>query len=68
MSDLISIIIPYYKKKIFFSKTIKSVLKQSYKNFEVILIYDDISKKELKFVNKILKEIKKKKLLLIKKI
>ena len=67
MSDLISIIIPYYKKKFFFPKTIKSVLKQSYKNFEVILIYDDISKKELKFVNKILKEIKKKKIIINKK-
>ena len=53
MSDLISIIIPYYKKKFFFSKTIKSVLRQSYKNFEIILIYDDISRIELKFVNKI---------------
>jgi teichuronic acid biosynthesis glycosyltransferase TuaG len=61
MSDLISIIIPYYKKKFFFSKTIKSVLRQSYKNFEIILIYDDISRIELKFVNKILKKIKKKK-------
>lgn len=61
MSDLISIIIPYYKKKFFFSKTIKSVLRQSYKNFEIILIYDDTSRTELKFVNKILKEIKKKK-------
>ena len=68
MSDLISIIIPYYKKKIFFSKTIKSVLKQSYKNFEVILIYDDISKYDLEFVKKILKKIKKKPLLLTRKI
>ena len=68
MSDLISIIIPYYKKKFFFSKAIKSVLRQSYKNFEIILIYDDILKNELKFVNKTLKKIKKKKLLLIKKI
>ena len=66
MSDLISIIIPYYKKKLFFSKTIKSVLRQSYKNFEIILIYDDISRSELKFVNKILKKIKKKKIIINK--
>ena len=66
MSDLISIIIPYYKKKFFFSKTIKSVLRQSYKNFEIILIYDDISRSELKFVNKILKKIKKKKIIINK--
>ena len=66
MSDLISIIIPYYKKKLFFSKAIKSVLRQSYKNFEIILIYDDISRSELKFVNKILKKIKKKKIIINK--
>ena len=62
MSNLISIIIPYYKKKPFFIKTIKSVLNQSYKNFEVILVYDDTSKFDLRFVKKILQKVKKKKL------
>ena len=39
--DLVSIIIPYYKKKDFISLTIESILKQSYKNFEIIIINDE---------------------------
>ena len=58
---IISIIIPYYKKKIFFEKTIKSIINQSFKNFEIILIYDDLNQNELPFVKKMLKRIKKKK-------
>ena len=66
---VISIIIPYHKKKNFFKETIESINKQSYKNFEVIIIYDDIDKLELEFVKKILKKFKfKKKLLVNKKI
>ena len=67
--NVISIIIPYHKKKNFFKETIESINKQSYKNFEVIIIYDDIDKLELEFVKKILKKSKfKKKLLVNKKI
>ena len=64
MSNLISIIIPFYKKKFFFTKTIKSVLNQSYKNFEIILVYDDTSKADLKYVKKTLQNIKKKKIII----
>jgi len=67
MKDLISIIIPYYKKKKFFKKTITSVINQSYKNFEVILIYDDVNKLDLKFINFSLKKIKNKKIITNKK-
>ena len=67
MKDLISIIIPYYKKKKFFKKTINSVINQSYKNFEVILIYDDVNKLDLKFINLNLKKIKNKKIIINKK-
>ena len=38
---LVSVIIPYHKKKFYFKKTINSILNQSYKKFEIILIYDD---------------------------
>ena len=48
--DLVSIIIPYYKKREYITATIHSVLKQTYKNIEVIIIYDDQLKKDLKFI------------------
>ncbi len=67
MSDLVSIIIPYYKKKVFFNRTIKSILRQGYSNYEVILIYDDPNKKDLNFIKKVLKKIKKK-IIIINKI
>jgi len=64
---LISIIIPYHKKKKYFSHTIESIRKQSLKNFEVILIFDDTDLNELNFVKKKLSKIKEKKILLNKK-
>ena len=67
MSPLISIIIPYYKKKKFFKNTIKSVLEQTHKNFEIILIYDDIDKTELPFVKLTLGKIKNVKIIINKK-
>ena len=67
MNPLISIIIPYYKKKKFFQKTIKSVLKQTHKNFEIILIYDDVDKTELPFVKLTLRKIKNVKIIINKK-
>tara|TARA_B110001452_G_C15211247_1_gene420126 strand:- start:1014 stop:1763 length:750 start_codon:yes stop_codon:yes gene_type:complete len=67
MQDLVSIIIPYYKKKSFFKKTIDSVKKQSYKNFEIILIYDDKNQSDLSFVKTVLKNIKNKKIIINKK-
>lgn len=63
----ISIIIPYFRKKKFFEETIKSIINQSYKNFEIVLIYDDTDQKELKFVKDILKKFKNKKILINKK-
>ena len=62
----VSIIIPYYKKKNFFLKTIKSILKQSYKNYEIILIYDDLDLEELKFVEKCLNKIRNKRIIINK--
>ncbi len=63
--NFISIIIPYHKKRIFFKETIESINKQSYKNFEVIIIYDDTDKSELAYVKKIIKNFKFKKQLII---
>jgi teichuronic acid biosynthesis glycosyltransferase TuaG len=46
----ITVIIPYYKKRKFIKKTIKSVLSQSFKRFEIIIIYDDNNKKDLPYI------------------
>ena len=63
-NDLISVIIPYHRKKKFFQETIDSICKQTYKNYEVIVIYDDICLDELDFVKNILRKIKIKKLII----
>ena len=54
MNYKVSVIIPYYKKRIFFLKTLKSALNQTYKNFEIIIIYDDPSKIDLKYVRQVI--------------
>ena len=59
--SLISIFISYYKKKKFIKKTIRSILNQNYKNYEVIFVYDDYDIKELNYIKNILRPIKKKK-------
>ncbi len=62
--NLVSIIMPYYKKRNFFYKSFFSAYNQTYKNFEIIIIYDDKSKKDLKFIKKIILNRKKVKLLI----
>tara|TARA_Y100001970_G_scaffold234571_1_gene293040 strand:- start:3901 stop:4647 length:747 start_codon:yes stop_codon:yes gene_type:complete len=52
---LVSIIMPYYKKENFIKKSIDSILKQSFKNFEIIIVDDEISDES----NKTLKKIKR---------
>ena len=65
--DLVSIIIPYYKKKKFIRATINSALQQTYKNFEIIIIYDDENKDDLIFIKKIIRKNKKIKIYVNKK-
>ena len=64
---LISIIIPYFKKKIFFQKTINSINSQDFKKFEIILIYDDNDLSELNYVKQVLKKVKNKIIIVNKK-
>ena len=54
--DLVSVIIPYYKKKKYISETIDSALNQSYKNLEIIIIYDDESLEDLNFLEQFKKK------------
>ncbi len=65
---LVSIIIPYHKKRNFFPSTIQSIKNQLFKNYEVIVIYDDKNYEEIPFVKKQIKKIKNKKLVINKKI
>ena len=58
---LVTIIIPFFNKKKFFLKTLKSILNQSFKKFEILIIYDDNDKKDLIF----LKKLKSKKIKII---
>ena len=51
--SLVSIIMPYFKKKNYIEKSINSVLNQSYNNYEIIIIYDDIDKNDISFIKKI---------------
>lgn len=48
--DLISVIIPYYKKKKFIDYSIKSIFDQTHSNLEIIIVYDDENKLELKYL------------------
>tara|TARA_B100002051_G_C16528528_1_gene531473 strand:+ start:78 stop:815 length:738 start_codon:yes stop_codon:yes gene_type:complete len=50
---LVSVIIPYFKKKKYIGDTINSILNQTYNNFEIIIIYDDPEKKDLDYIEKL---------------
>ena len=65
--DLISVIIPYFKKKEYIISSINSVLNQTYKNLEIIIIYDDSNKEDLNLLKKIKKKDKRIKIYINKK-
>ncbi|WP_415275968.1 glycosyltransferase family 2 protein [Candidatus Pelagibacter sp. Uisw_116] len=65
--ELVSIITPYYKKKKYIELTINSVLQQTYKNFELIIIYDDQNKEDLNLLKNLIKKDKRIKLYINKK-
>ena len=47
---LVSVIITYYQKKNFLKQTLDSIYNQSYRNYELIFVYDDKDKNDLEFV------------------
>ena len=65
--EKVSIIIPYFNKKDYIHLTLNSVLKQTYKNFEILIIYDDPSKKDLDLVKELKKKDKRIRLIINKK-
>lgn len=63
----VSIIMPYFRKRKYVTNSVNSILNQSYKNFELIIIYDDNNKNDLNLINKIKKKDKRIKLIINKK-
>jgi teichuronic acid biosynthesis glycosyltransferase TuaG len=63
MNQLVSVIIPYYNNLEYIKKTLQSVYSQSYRQIEVIIIYDGPDKKNLAYLSKILQNFKNIKLL-----
>ena len=61
---LVSVIITYYQKKIFLKQTLDSIYNQSYRNYELIFVYDDKDKNDLEFVRGLLKNFNKCKIIL----
>ena len=53
--DLVSVIIPYFKKRNFVKDTIDSVTNQSYDNIEILIIYDDTNLNDLEFLQNLAK-------------
>ncbi|SUY29951.1 glycosyltransferase family 2 protein [Clostridium perfringens] len=53
----ISIIVPLYNSEKYLDKCIKSILNQTFKNFELILVNDGSKDKSLEICNKYAKRI-----------
>ena len=53
---LVSIIITYFDKKKYIKKTFNSILNQTYKNYELIFVYDDPNKDDLQLIKELLKK------------
>jgi len=64
---LISVVIPYFRKRKYIHSCIKSVLKQNHKKVEVIIVYDDENHDDLIYLKKIIKRDKRFKIILNKK-
>ena len=61
---LVSIIIPYYKKKNYFFRSFYSAYNQSYKKKEIIIIYDDKNTSDLNYIKNIIKNKKNVKIII----
>lgn len=59
MVKKVSVIIPYYKNLKYVFQCLQSIYVQNYKNLEIIFIYDDKNKSDLKIIKKRSKKLKK---------
>jgi glycosyltransferase involved in cell wall biosynthesis len=59
---------PYYRNKAFVETAINSVLRQTYKKFELLLVYDDENLSDYKYICNLAKKDKRIKLFKNKKI
>ena len=57
--ELVTIIMPYYRKIDYVSRTIKSIINQTHQNYELLIIYDDPKQDDLKELTRIIKDDKK---------
>ena len=51
--SLVSIIIPYYKKKLYIEEAVNSALNQTFKDIEIIIVFDDPEENDLSYIEKI---------------
>lgn len=63
----LSIILPYFKKKKYIKQTLNSIINQSFKNHELIIIYDQIDRSDISYIKKIIKNKIKYKIIINKK-
>jgi len=54
--NIVTVVMPYFKKRKYVRDSIKSVLNQTYKNFELLIIYDDEDKTDLEMLENIKKK------------
>ena len=54
MNDLVTVVIPYYKKKKFILESLNSVLFQTYENLEILLIFDDENMSDIEYIRKLI--------------
>ena len=60
---LVSVIIPYFKKRDFIRNTLESILNQTLQNLEIIIVYDDENEEEYNFLRTFINSEKKIKLI-----
>ena len=61
---LVSVIIPYFKKKKYIADALQSVLNQTHSNLEIIIIYDDPKKEDLEYIKNLIKNDERIKLII----